>query len=231
MAAPQLSLIYMLPSDGCLQSGHGQVLSAPVELLHWPEAYPLFARSRRLLTHCSSQRLQARLVRRAFACRTARIRAYTGKEPLRLTGHFSDLCSSSARTAQHRLPGRALLGGVQVKQPLHERQDERLALLASCAALHPPCIIRALSSMLRAGVCDSVQVRRAARKGKRSVFLLSASWCIAADVERLWRHSQLTCSRAGCLRTYSACSSRQWGSAPPPSYAMATVLITHSQLS
>ena len=51
--------------------GQKQVPLTPVMLTYWPEAYPLFACSGCLLAHCGSQRLQARLVRRALACRTA----------------------------------------------------------------------------------------------------------------------------------------------------------------
>ena len=166
--------LYMLPSDGCLQSGQRQVLSAPVMPTYWPKANLLFACSGCLLPHCGSQRLEARLVRRALACKIARTQPYKGIEPLRFTGHSHQPCSI-AQTARSELRGLALLGRVQVKQPLHKRQDERLALLAPCAALHPPCITHALSRMLRAYIVHSLQIRRAARTGERSVLLLTAS--------------------------------------------------------
>ena len=34
---------------------------------------------------------------------------------------------------------RTLLCSIQLKQPLHQREYQRLALLPSCAALRPPC--------------------------------------------------------------------------------------------
>lgn len=34
---------------------------------------------------------------------------------------------------------RTLLCSIQLKQPLHQREYQRLALLPACAALRPPC--------------------------------------------------------------------------------------------